>query len=100
MISSEEVAATVSRFPDRFIGIAVATKHPNVFIDTSTYTSKRFPPELVHYMKTNGRKKLLFGTNYPMILPGKCLQDLDALNLEEEAKTLFLHQNVKRFFAI
>lgn len=80
--------------------IAVATKHPHVFIDTSAYTSKRYPEELIHYMKTNGRKKVLFGTNYPMILPGKCLQDLDALNLDEEVKALFLHQNAKRIFAL
>jgi predicted TIM-barrel fold metal-dependent hydrolase len=80
--------------------IAVATKHPHVFIDTSAYTAKRFPNELVHYMKTNGRKKVLFGTNYPMILPGKCLQDLDALNLDEEVKALYLHQNAKRIFAL
>jgi hypothetical protein len=31
--------------------IAVATKHANVVIDTSAYTVKRFPPELVAYMR-------------------------------------------------
>jgi uncharacterized protein len=80
--------------------IAVATKHPNVFIDTSAYTAKRYPPELVNYMKTNGRKKVLFGTNYPMIMPGKCLQDLDLLGLDEESKGLFLHQNAERVFGL
>ena len=80
--------------------IAVATKHPNVFIDTSAYTAKRYPPELVNYMKTNGRRKVLFGTNYPMILPGKCLQDLDQLGLDEEGKALFLHQNAERVFGL
>jgi predicted TIM-barrel fold metal-dependent hydrolase len=80
--------------------IAVATKHPNVFIDTSAYTAKRYPPELVNYMKTNGRRKVLFGTNYPMILPGKCLQDLDQLGLDEENKALFLHQNAEKVFGL
>ncbi|MGA2333059.1 MAG: amidohydrolase family protein [Syntrophales bacterium] len=80
--------------------IAVATKHPNVFIDTSAYTAKRYPPELVAYMKTNGRKKVLFGTNYPMILPDKCLEDLDSLGLDEEGKELFLHQNAESVFRL
>ena len=31
--------------------IALATKYPNVYIDTSAYTAKRFPPELVAYMR-------------------------------------------------
>ena len=48
--------------------IAVARKHENVYIDTSAYTAKRYPPELVDYMKSkSGRQKVMFGTNYPMI---------------------------------
>src|SRR5689334_19428102 len=47
--------------------IALATKYPNVHIDTSAYTVRRYPPELVTYLRTNGRRKILFGTNYPMI---------------------------------
>jgi predicted TIM-barrel fold metal-dependent hydrolase len=44
--------------------VAVARKHENVFIDTSAYTAKRYPPELVAYMKTRGgRRKVLFGSN-------------------------------------
>jgi uncharacterized protein len=80
--------------------ITVATKHPNVFIDTSAYTAKRFPPELVTYMKTNGRKKILFGTNYPMITPVKCLENLASLGLDKETEALFLYANARRIFGI
>jgi predicted TIM-barrel fold metal-dependent hydrolase len=80
--------------------IAVATKHENVFIDTSAYTARRFPPELVSYMKKNGRKKVLFGTNYPMITAEKCLADLDALDLDEETARLFLFENARRVFRL
>jgi len=80
--------------------IAVATKHPNVFIDTSAYTAKRYPQELIAYMKTNGRKKVLFGTNYPMITPAKCLEDLNSLGLDEETKSLFLQGNARRVYKI
>lgn len=80
--------------------IAVATKHPNVFIDTSAYTAKRFPAELIQYMKTNGKKKVLFGTNYPMITPAKCLEDLDGLELSQEVRDLFLYKNATSLFAI
>ena len=80
--------------------IAVATKHPHVFIDTSAYTAKRYPPELVNYMKANGRRKVLFGTNYPMITPVRCLQDLDSLQLDDETKRLFLRDNAKEIFGL
>lgn len=80
--------------------IAVATKHPNVYIDTSAYTAKRFPAELVAYMKTNGKKKVLFGTNYPMIQPAKCLENLPDLGLDEAVSSLFLNGNAVRVFKL
>src|SRR5207244_3285063 len=43
--------------------IALSRKYPNVHIDTSAYTSKRYPLELVAYMQAGGRRKVLFGTN-------------------------------------
>jgi predicted TIM-barrel fold metal-dependent hydrolase len=78
--------------------IALARKYPNVFIDTSAYTAKRYPPELVRYMQGGGRKKVLFGSNFPMILPGKALADLGALGLDAEARELFLAGNATRVF--
>jgi hypothetical protein len=80
--------------------IAVSTKHENVFIDTSAYVAKRFPPELVNYMQKNGKKKVMFGTNYPMVTPAMCLKDLNTLNLTDEVKNLFLYENAQRVFGI
>jgi hypothetical protein len=80
--------------------IAVATKYENVYIDTSAYTAKRYPPELVQYMRGHGRRKVMFGTNYPMITAAKALEGLDAHGLDEEAKGLFLGGNAARVFGI
>ncbi len=80
--------------------IAVATKHQNVYIDTSAYIAKRYPKELVEYMKKNGRTKVLFGTNYPMVTARMCLKDLDALELGQEVEKLFLCENAKRVFGL
>jgi uncharacterized protein len=76
--------------------IALATKYPNVYIDTSAYTTRRYPAELVEYMRAHGRRKVLFGTNYPMITPGQALEHLDRLGLDDEARELFLHGNAAR----
>jgi predicted TIM-barrel fold metal-dependent hydrolase len=79
--------------------VAVARKHESVFIDTSAYTTKRLPPELVAYMKTgSGRRKVLFGSNHPMIAPAKALADLDALGLDDETRGLYLDGNARRVF--
>jgi predicted TIM-barrel fold metal-dependent hydrolase len=79
--------------------VAVCRKHENVYIDTSAYTVKRYPPELVSYMKTKGgRRKVLFGTNYPMIPPARALEGLDELGLDDETRGLFLEGNARRVF--
>jgi predicted TIM-barrel fold metal-dependent hydrolase len=80
--------------------IAVATKHLNVFIDTSAYTAKRYPSDLVEYFKKHGREKVLFGTNYPMITPSKCLEGIDEMLTDDEVKALFLFRNAQRIFKI
>ena len=80
--------------------ITLATKYPNVYIDTSAYKAKRFPPELISYMRANGRKKVMFGTNYPMMTPQQALQGLDELGLDEETRRLFLYQNAQRVFKL
>ena len=81
--------------------VAVARKHPNVYIDTSAYTAKRYPATLVDYMKSRGgRRKVLFGTNYPMLTHEQALANLDELDLDEEARRLYLGENARRVFGL
>jgi hypothetical protein len=80
--------------------IAVATKHEHFHIDTSAYTVRRYPPQLVEYMKRHGREKVLFGTNYPMIQPAKALEGLGALELADDVAALFLAENARRVFRL
>lgn len=80
--------------------IAVATKHVNVYIDTSAWTAKRYPAQIVDYLRTNGSRKVLFGSNYPMISPQAALADLDDLGLPSDTKALFLGGNAQRVYAL
>jgi predicted TIM-barrel fold metal-dependent hydrolase len=80
--------------------ISLTTKYPNVYIDTSAYKPKRYPPALRDYLKGHGRKKVLFGSNFPMVTPADCLAQLDELGLDEEAKRLFLGENAARVFRL
>jgi predicted TIM-barrel fold metal-dependent hydrolase len=80
--------------------IAVATKHPNVYIDTSAYTVKRYPPNLVAYLKAHGRAKVMFGTNWPMISPARALEGLEELGLEAGTRAAFLAGNAARVFGL
>ncbi len=78
--------------------IFLATRHPNVYIDTSAYVPRRYPAALVDFIKGRGRRKVLFGTNFPMIAPAQCAAQIDALGLDDEARRLFLEGNAARVF--
>ena len=80
--------------------ISVATKYPNVYIDTSAYKASRYPAELVDYMKHHGGKKVLFGSNHPAWPAPDCLEGLSGLGLDNGTKALFLHDNAERVFAL
>jgi len=80
--------------------IALATKYPNVHIDTSAYKPSRYPESLVRYMRRHGREKVLFGSNFPMIQPAACLAQVDSLGLDDEARALFLGGNAARVFGL
>jgi predicted TIM-barrel fold metal-dependent hydrolase len=81
--------------------IAVARKHERVVIDTSAYTTKRLPPAIIAYMKSNsGRHKVLFGSNFPMITPEHALAGLDDLGLDAETRDLYLEDNARRVFGL
>lgn len=42
----------------------------------------------------------MFGTNYPMLTPEGCLNELSVLGLDEEVSELFLRQNAKAVFSL
>jgi predicted TIM-barrel fold metal-dependent hydrolase len=80
--------------------MALATKYENVYIDTSAYKPRRYPDEFVEFLRTYGRESVLFGTNYPMIQPGDCLEGVASLDLDPETEALFFYENAERAFGV
>lgn len=80
--------------------LTLATKYENVYVDASAYKPKRYPDEFVEFLRTYGRERAIFGTNYPMIQPGTCLDGLEELDLDEETWRLFCHENAERAFGV
>lgn len=78
--------------------IALASKHPNVFIGTSAYAPKYWKPELVKFLNSWGQDKVMWGTDYPLISHAESLTQIDELGLRESAKTKVLRDNAARVF--
>ncbi len=81
--------------------IFLARKFERVHIDTSAYRPSRYPPALVEFMRSRtGRDKVLFGSNYPMIMPQAALSEVGLLALDDETRDLFLGGNAQRVFRL
>ena len=80
--------------------ISLAWKHENVFIGVDAYAPKHWPPQLVHYLNTYGRHKVLFGTDWPVIDPERAVTEIDELGLRPEAKTMLMRENALRVFRL
>ncbi|KAF0184580.1 MAG: amidohydrolase [Hyphomonadaceae bacterium] len=75
-------------------------KFPNFHVDTSAYALHRLPPDFVAWMKGVGRSRVMFGTNWPMLSPAKCLEGLAGLGLSEAQSDAFLSGNARRVFGL
>jgi predicted TIM-barrel fold metal-dependent hydrolase len=80
--------------------IAMAWKHENVFIGVDAYAPKHWPKQLVHYLNSYGREKVLFGTDWPVIDPERAVREIDDLKLRPESKQALMRDNALRVFRL
>ncbi|MDE0705629.1 MAG: amidohydrolase family protein [Rhodospirillaceae bacterium] len=80
--------------------ISMAWKHENIFIGVDAYAPKHWPPEIVHYLDTYGRHKVLFGTDWPVIDPERAVAEIAALDLRPESRRALMRENALRVFRL
>lgn len=80
--------------------ISMAWKHENIFIGVDAYAPKHWPPEIVHYLDTYGRSKVLFGTDWPVIDPERAVAEIAALDLRPESRRALMRENALRVFRL
>lgn len=80
--------------------LSICLHKPQVYIDLSGWSPKYFPPQLVQFANTQLKRKVLFGTDYPLITPERWLQDFAAIDIREEVRPLILKENAARLLKL
>ena len=80
--------------------LGVAFKHKNVWIDTSARVPKHWPEPFVKFVKSWGRDKVCFATDYPLLQWDRVLKEVDGLGLPEDVQRKFLHDNAVKAFKL
>jgi len=73
--------------------LSICLHKPQVYIDLSGWSPKYFPPQLIQYANTQLKKKVLFGTDYPLITPDRWLADFERIDIRPEVRPLILKEN-------
>ncbi|MBC8091404.1 MAG: 4-hydroxyphenyl-beta-ketoacyl-CoA hydrolase [Pseudonocardia sp.] len=80
--------------------ISMATHKANVYIDLSGWSPKYFPPQLVRAANGLLKRKVLFGSDYPVLTPDRWRADFAALELKDEVRPLILKENAVRMLGL
>jgi predicted TIM-barrel fold metal-dependent hydrolase len=80
------------------VAIRLMLKYPNLYLMTSAYLPRYFPPELIHYMNTRGQHKVIYASDHPAIPMRRCLEEAAKLDLREGVLDKFLYANAERVF--
>jgi uncharacterized protein len=87
-------------FPWQDEAISVCLHKPQVYIDLSGWSPKYFSPILIQYANTLLKKKMLFGSDYPLITPDRWMADFAAIAIRDEVRPLILKGNAARLFSL
>ena len=78
--------------------ISMCWKHENVYTAGDAYAPKYWPKSYVHYANSYGQKKVLFGTDWPVIDPVRAVEEFNQLNFRESASQRILRENALEVF--
>jgi predicted TIM-barrel fold metal-dependent hydrolase len=73
--------------------LSVCLHKVNVYIDLSGWSPKYFPPQLVQYANTQLKRKMLFGSDFPLIAPDRWIRDFKEAGFKPEIHDLILKEN-------
>jgi predicted TIM-barrel fold metal-dependent hydrolase len=80
------------------VAIRLMLKYRNLRLMTSAWSPKRLPESLLHYMRTRGTDRILFASDHPMLSMERCLTEAAALDLPDDVRDAWLHDNAEAFF--
>lgn len=80
--------------------ISVAYKHPNVYVASDAYAPRYWDPSFVRFLSSWGARKVLFGTDFPVIDPRRAVSEILQYEIRDESLRLFMRENVKRLYGI
>lgn len=80
--------------------LAVATHKHNTWIDLSGWSPKYFPDQLVRAANSYLKKRVLFGSDFPLLMPERWVRDAEQTALKPEVMPAIMKDNAVRLLGL
>ncbi len=80
--------------------LSMALHKENVYIDLSGWSPKYFQPQIIQYANSQLRKKMLFGSDFPLIRPEKWIEIASQVGFKEDVMPGILKENAARLLGL
>ncbi len=78
--------------------IAMANRFPNIVIGTATHPPRRWSRALLAFLRGPGRDQVMFGSGYPLVGHAHALDQIRALDLDDDTRHRLLDGTARRIF--
>lgn len=80
------------------VAIRLLIKYRNLRLMTSAWSPKRLPDSLLHFMRTRGKDKVIFASDWPVLRQSRVVPEALALDLPDDVLDDYLYNNAQDFF--
>lgn len=78
--------------------IALAWKHPNLFIGCGAHAPKYWDASLVQFLNSRGKGKVLWGTDFPVVTHKDSIEQVAAIDLKPESRHALMRGAAEKVF--
>jgi len=80
------------------VAIRLIIKYQNLRLMTSAWSPKRLPESLLHFMRTRGKDKVIYASDWPVLRMRRVVPEAAALDLTADVLDNYLYNNAQEFF--
>ncbi|HEY1487784.1 MAG TPA: amidohydrolase family protein, partial [Micromonosporaceae bacterium] len=95
-----KIIAAHPAWPWHLESLAAAWHKSNYYMDLSGWAPKYFPPDVVHYANSIIPRKMLFGSDWPVIEPDRWIEEFDALDVKPASRQRIMLDNAVELFGL
>jgi predicted TIM-barrel fold metal-dependent hydrolase len=78
--------------------IALAWKHPNLYIGCGAHAPKYWDKSLIQFLNSRGKGKVLWGTDYPVVRHKDSLEQVAAIDLKPVSRAALMRGAAEKVF--